>query len=128
MRFFWCRSAEEARRQQQQRPATQHVYGVPMPPPAPLRMRRPAGSRERHYQPIARQRAGFTRRDWALTIGLVLGATVTALVSVPAEYPTALYAAAAALLGVLGEMLRGAPPSGLGSVIEQVRAGTQAEG
>lgn len=27
-----------------------------------------------------------------------------------------------------GEMLRGAPPSGLGSVIEQVRAGTQAEG
>ncbi|GAA2685219.1 SCO7613 C-terminal domain-containing membrane protein [Actinoplanes palleronii] len=47
---------------------------------------------------------------WA-TIGLVLGATVTALVSVPTDYPTALYAAAAALLGVLAEMLRGAVPA-----------------
>ncbi|GAA4597815.1 hypothetical protein BJY16_002485 [Actinoplanes octamycinicus] len=44
------------------------------------------------------------------TIGLVLGATVTALVSVGTEFPTALYAAAAALLGVLAEMLRGAVP------------------
>ncbi|GIF12472.1 SCO7613 C-terminal domain-containing membrane protein [Actinoplanes teichomyceticus] len=47
---------------------------------------------------------------WA-TIGLVLGSTVTALVSVPTPYPTALYAAAAALLGVLAEMLRGAVPA-----------------
>ncbi|MEV6350071.1 hypothetical protein [Actinoplanes sp. NPDC051851] len=47
---------------------------------------------------------------WA-TIGLVLGATVTALVSVPASHPTALYAAAAALLGVLAELLRGAVPA-----------------
>ncbi|BBH66207.1 hypothetical protein ACTI_28920 [Actinoplanes sp. OR16] len=47
---------------------------------------------------------------WA-TIGLVLGATITALASVPSDYPTALYAAAAALLGVLAELLRGATPA-----------------
>jgi hypothetical protein len=47
---------------------------------------------------------------WA-TIGLVLGATITALTSVPSNYPTALYAAAAALLGVLAELLRGATPA-----------------
>ncbi|MBB2945579.1 hypothetical protein FB565_005312 [Actinoplanes lutulentus] len=47
---------------------------------------------------------------WA-TIGLVLGATITALTSVPSDYPTALYAAAAALLGVLAELLRGAVPA-----------------
>ncbi|GIE86802.1 SCO7613 C-terminal domain-containing membrane protein [Actinoplanes regularis] len=47
---------------------------------------------------------------WA-TIGLVTGATATALVSVPTSYPTALYAAAAALLGVLAEMLRGSVPA-----------------
>ncbi|WP_045746550.1 SCO7613 C-terminal domain-containing membrane protein [Actinoplanes rectilineatus] len=47
---------------------------------------------------------------WA-TIGLVLGATVTALASIPSDFPTALYAAAAALLGVLAEMLRGATPA-----------------
>ncbi|WP_328465317.1 hypothetical protein OHA21_43270 [Actinoplanes sp. NBC_00393] len=47
---------------------------------------------------------------WA-TIGLVLGATITALTSVPTDYPTALYAAAAALLGVLAELLRGAVPA-----------------
>lgn len=44
---------------------------------------------------------------WA-TAGLVGGATITALASVPTNYPTALYAAAAALLGVIAEMLRGA--------------------
>ncbi|MFC3989240.1 SCO7613 C-terminal domain-containing membrane protein, partial [Actinoplanes siamensis] len=60
---------------------------------------------------------------WA-TIGLVLGATVTALVSVPTSYPTALYAAAAALLGVLAEMLRGAVPAPLRpSVVEEFPAG-----
>ena len=43
---------------------------------------------------------------WA-TAGLVGGATITALASVPSQYPTAMYAAAAALLGVIAEMLRG---------------------
>ncbi|UQU63954.1 hypothetical protein COUCH_34085 [Couchioplanes caeruleus] len=47
---------------------------------------------------------------WA-TIGLVGGATITALASVPSDYPTALYAAAAALLGVVAELLRGAVPA-----------------
>src|SRR5207244_1958336 len=44
---------------------------------------------------------------WA-TFGIVGGATVTALASLPSDHPTALYAAAAALLGVVAEMLRGA--------------------
>ncbi len=44
---------------------------------------------------------------WA-TAGLVGGATITALASVPSQFPTAMYAAAAALLGVIAEMLRGA--------------------
>ncbi|HET9516270.1 MAG TPA: hypothetical protein VFO77_00940 [Actinoplanes sp.] len=46
------------------------------------------------------------------TVGLVGGATVTALFSLPTDHPTALYAAAAALLGVVAELLRGAvaPP------------------
>ncbi|HEX8326895.1 MAG TPA: DnaJ domain-containing protein [Hymenobacter sp.] len=66
-----ARRAEELRRQQAHRPATQHVYGVPMPPPAPLRTRRPAGSHERHYQRIPRHKARFNRRDWLLT-GLLL--------------------------------------------------------
>jgi hypothetical protein len=47
---------------------------------------------------------------WA-TVGLVGGATITALASLPTSYPTALYAAAAALLGVIAEMLRGATPA-----------------
>ena len=66
------RRLDEQRRQQEYRPASQHVYGVPMPPPAPLRTRPPAGSHERHYQRIPTQRARFTRRDWALTLLLVL--------------------------------------------------------
>ncbi|MEV6633841.1 hypothetical protein AB0M54_24130 [Actinoplanes sp. NPDC051470] len=44
---------------------------------------------------------------WA-TFGLVAGATVTAIASIPSDYPTALYAAAAALLGVISELMRGA--------------------
>ena len=68
-----ARRFDEERRRQQQRPATQHVYGVPMPPPAPLRTRPPAGSRERHYQRIPRQRPRFNRRDWALTLLLLAG-------------------------------------------------------
>ncbi|MBD2770453.1 DnaJ domain-containing protein [Hymenobacter sp. BT664] len=75
-----ARRAEEAQRQQQYRPASQHVYGVPMPPPAPLRTRRPAGSTERHYQRIPRQPARFTRRDWTLTLLLVLGIVLFGLV------------------------------------------------
>lgn len=75
-----ARRAEEARRQQQHRPATQHVYGVPMPPPAPLRTRRPAGSTERHYQRIPRQPARFTRRDWTLTLLLLSGILLFGLV------------------------------------------------
>ncbi|OJF14660.1 SCO7613 C-terminal domain-containing membrane protein [Couchioplanes caeruleus] len=47
---------------------------------------------------------------WA-TIGLVGGATITAVASVPSDYPTALYAAAAALLGVVAELLRGTVPA-----------------
>ncbi|GAB1689531.1 SCO7613 C-terminal domain-containing membrane protein [Krasilnikovia sp. M28-CT-15] len=47
---------------------------------------------------------------WA-TIGLVGGATITAFVSLPVGYRTALYAATAALLGVLAELLRGATPA-----------------
>jgi hypothetical protein len=42
------------------------------------------------------------------TVGLVGGATVTAVASLPTDHPTALYAAAAALLGVVAELLRGA--------------------
>ncbi|WP_161787200.1 J domain-containing protein [Hymenobacter sp. IS2118] len=74
-----ARRTEEVRRQQQQRPATQHVYGVPMPPPAPLRTRPPANSRERHYQTIPRQRAGFNRRDWTLTLLFLAGIVLFAL-------------------------------------------------
>ncbi|GID26630.1 SCO7613 C-terminal domain-containing membrane protein [Paractinoplanes brasiliensis] len=47
---------------------------------------------------------------WA-TAGLVLGATITAFASIPTPHPTALYAAAAALLGVLAELLRGSIPA-----------------
>ncbi|GIM89288.1 SCO7613 C-terminal domain-containing membrane protein [Paractinoplanes toevensis] len=47
---------------------------------------------------------------WA-TVGLVLGATCTAFASIPTPYSTALYAAAAALLGVMAELLRGATPA-----------------
>ncbi|MFD2719174.1 DnaJ domain-containing protein [Hymenobacter monticola] len=73
------RRAEEARRQQQQRPVSQHVYGVPMPPPAPLRTRPPAGSRERHYQRIPQQRARFNSRDWGLTLLFLLGIALFSL-------------------------------------------------
>lgn len=66
------RRAEEERRRQQYQPAGQHVYGVPMPPPAPLRTRPPAGARERHYQPITKQKVRFTRTDYLL-IGAILG-------------------------------------------------------
>ncbi|RPD49231.1 hypothetical protein DNI29_00045 [Hymenobacter sediminis] len=69
-----ARRAEEARRQQQFRNQGQHVYGVPMPPPAaPMRTRRPAGSYERHYRPIPKQRIRFTRRDLRLILLLVAG-------------------------------------------------------
>ena len=64
--------AAEVVRQQQYQASTQHLYGVPMPPPAPLRTRPPAGSAERHYRPIVRQRK-FTRRDYLLTFGLLGG-------------------------------------------------------
>ncbi|WP_165903829.1 J domain-containing protein [Hymenobacter gummosus] len=64
--------AEEARRAQQYRPQNQHVYGVPMPAAEPLRTRPPASSAERHYVRHERN-ARFTRRDWLLVIGLVLG-------------------------------------------------------
>ena len=68
-----ARRAEEARRQQEYRQQGQRVYGVPMPPPAPLRTRRPAGAHERHYRPIPRQKVKFTRRDYWLTALLGLG-------------------------------------------------------
>ena len=62
-----ARQAEEVRRQQQFRQSGQRVYGVPMPPPTPLRTRRPAGAHERHYRSIPRQQVRFTRRDYWLT-------------------------------------------------------------
>lgn len=64
--------AAEAQRQQEYRPQGQHIYGVPMPPPAPLRTRRPAASAERHYRNIPKQRK-FTRRDYLLTFGFLAG-------------------------------------------------------
>ncbi|GIJ30473.1 hypothetical protein Vqi01_56350 [Micromonospora qiuiae] len=50
---------------------------------------------------------------WA-SAGVVGGATVTALAAVPSHLPIGVYAAAAALLGVLAELVRGAtePPAG----------------
>jgi tetratricopeptide (TPR) repeat protein len=51
-----------------------------MPPPAPLRTRPPAGSRERHYQRIPRQRPTFNRRDWGLTLLFFLGIVLFALI------------------------------------------------
>ncbi|MDP9799417.1 hypothetical protein J2S43_007929 [Catenuloplanes nepalensis] len=47
------------------------------------------------------------------SIGVTAGATLTALASLPTDHPAALYAAAAALLGVLAELLRGGtnPPA-----------------
>ncbi|WP_241936703.1 J domain-containing protein [Hymenobacter cyanobacteriorum] len=74
-----ARRLEEERRRQQQRPATQHVYGVPMPPPAPLRTRPPAGSRERHYQRIPKQQPRFNGRDWLLTLLFIGGIVLVAL-------------------------------------------------
>ncbi|WP_170172627.1 J domain-containing protein [Hymenobacter rigui] len=68
-----ARRAEEARRQQQYRNHSQRVYGVPMPPPAPLRTRPPAGAHERHYRPIPRQKVSFTRRDYWMAALLVAG-------------------------------------------------------
>ncbi len=47
---------------------------------------------------------------WA-TVGLVLGATITAFASIPTPDPAALYAASAALLGVIAELMRGATPA-----------------
>ena len=74
-----ARRTHEAQRQQQYRPASQHVYGVPMPPPAPLRTRPPAGSRERHYQRIPRQPARFNGRDWLFTLLFIGGIVLAAL-------------------------------------------------
>jgi len=68
-----ARRAEEARRQQEFRNQGQRVYGVPMPPPAPLRTRRPAGAHERHYRPIPRQKTVFTRRDYWMAALLIAG-------------------------------------------------------
>jgi curved DNA-binding protein CbpA/Flp pilus assembly protein TadD len=74
-----ARRAREAQRAQQHRPATQQVYGVPMPPPTPLRTRPPAGAKERHYQRIPKQRPRFNGRDWLLTGALLLGIVVFSL-------------------------------------------------
>ena len=73
------RRLDDERRRQQHRPATQHVYGVPMPPPAPLRTRPPAGSRERHYQRIPPQPPRFNGRDWLLTLLFIGGIVLVAL-------------------------------------------------
>ncbi|WP_230471323.1 J domain-containing protein [Hymenobacter jejuensis] len=73
--------AEAILRQQQFRSQSQRVYGVPMPPPAPLRTRRPSTSSERHYRPIPKRQAKFTRRDYQLTAAVV-GMLILFLVSV----------------------------------------------
>jgi hypothetical protein len=50
------------------------------------------------------------------TLGVVGGATITAIASIPTDLPTGVYAAAAALLGVLAELARAAtPPPGIGA-------------
>ena len=74
-----ARRLDEERRRQHYRPASQHVYGVPMPPPAPLRTRPPAGSRERHYQRIPPQPSRFNGRDWLLTLLFIGGIVLVAL-------------------------------------------------
>ena len=74
-----ARRLDEERRRQQYRPASQHVYGVPMPPPAPLRTRPPASSRERHYQRIPKQQPRFNGRDWLLTLVFIGGIVLLAL-------------------------------------------------
>ncbi|WP_324673754.1 J domain-containing protein [Hymenobacter sp. GOD-10R] len=76
-----ARRAEEARRQQQFRQQGQHVYGVPMPPPVPLRTRPPAGAAERHYRTIPKQKPKFNRRDYLLTFG-VFGLLILFMLSV----------------------------------------------
>ncbi|NVO83570.1 J domain-containing protein [Hymenobacter terrestris] len=69
-----ARRIDEAQRQQHFRQQGQHIYGAPMPAPGPpLRTRRPAGANERYYQPIARQKVKFTRRDYWLTALLGVG-------------------------------------------------------
>ncbi|WP_375436217.1 DnaJ domain-containing protein [uncultured Hymenobacter sp.] len=79
----------EAHRQQEFRVQGQRVYGVPMPPPAPLRTRRPAASAERHYRSIPKQRK-FTRRDYVLTFGLLAGIILfMLLVKVTMDHVTA---------------------------------------
>ncbi|SNR49228.1 J domain-containing protein [Hymenobacter mucosus] len=84
------RRAEELRRRQQFQNQTQHLYGVPMPPPAPLRTRRPAASAERHYRTIPKQRPKFTRRDYWLTSLIVFGLLVFMLsVKVTMDHVTA---------------------------------------
>jgi hypothetical protein len=48
------------------------------------------------------------------TLGVVGGATITAIASLPTDLPTGVYAAAAALLGILAELARAAtPPPGI---------------
>lgn len=44
------------------------------------------------------------------TVGIAGGATLTAIASLPTNLPTGVYAAAAALLGVIAELLRAATP------------------
>jgi tetratricopeptide (TPR) repeat protein len=107
------RRLDEERRRQQHRPATQHVYGVPMPPPAPLRTRPPAGSRERHYQRIPPQPPRFNGRDWLLTLlfigGLMLAAIIVKVtmdrVSANSNYANGLRAYAGSNLGAAHSFL-----------------------
>ncbi|WP_426489849.1 DnaJ domain-containing protein [Hymenobacter sp. 102] len=68
-----ARRAAEERQRQHYRQHSQRVYGVPMPPPAPLRTRPPAGAFERHYRPIPQQQVRFTRRDYWVAAAAALG-------------------------------------------------------
>ena len=71
-----ARQVEERLQVPQPAPMDPRRYGTASAPGGqPLRTRRPAGSRERHYQRIPRQQARFTRQDYllsALLLGLLL--------------------------------------------------------
>ncbi|MGI4869687.1 MAG: DnaJ domain-containing protein [Janthinobacterium lividum] len=69
---YAARQAEEQRRAAQSPRVDPRMYGtVVRPAGTPLRTRPPAGSRERHYQRIPRQRAHFTKQDYLLSAALL---------------------------------------------------------
>ena len=72
------------------------------------RAHRRAGRRPASAWPCSRwSAAGSPQYLPYATVGLAGGATITACAAFPTDLPTAVYAAAAALLGVIAELLRG---------------------